>query len=46
MLIIGSAPGVAIMGIEKMTFGWYLKKITIPALIGFVAGAMVYISVY
>lgn len=46
MLIIGSAPGVAIMGIEKMTFGWYLKKITIPALIGFVAGALAYISVY
>jgi Na+/H+ antiporter NhaD/arsenite permease-like protein len=46
MLIIGSAPGVAIMGIEKITFGWYFKKITIPALIGFVAGALVYISIY
>lgn len=46
MLIIGSAPGVAIMGIEKITFGWYFKKITIPAIIGFVAGALVYISIY
>jgi Na+/H+ antiporter NhaD/arsenite permease-like protein len=42
-LIIGSAAGVAAMGIEKITFGWYLKKISWLALIGFFAGAGVYL---
>lgn len=37
-LIIGSAAGVAVMGIEKITFSWYLKKISWLALAGFVAG--------
>ena len=37
-LIIGSAAGVAVMGIEKIDFFWYLKKISWIALIGFMAG--------
>jgi Na+/H+ antiporter NhaD/arsenite permease-like protein len=42
-LIIGSAAGVAAMGMENITFGWYLKKISWLALIGFFAGAAVYL---
>lgn len=42
-LIIGSAAGVAVMGLEKISFGWYLKKISFLALIGYLAGAAVYI---
>jgi Na+/H+ antiporter NhaD/arsenite permease-like protein len=40
MLIIGSAAGVAVMGIEKIDFIWYLKKISWLALLGYVAGAL------
>lgn len=43
VLIIGSAAGVAIMGIEKVDFIWYLKRISWLALIGYFAGAVVYI---
>ncbi len=42
-IIIGSAAGVAVMGIEKIEFIWYLKKITWLALIGFVAGIAVFL---
>lgn len=42
-LIIGSAAGVAAMGMEKINFFWYLKRISWLALIGFFAGALVYI---
>ena len=42
-LIIGSAAGVAAMGLEKIDFVWYLKKITILALLGYFAGAGTYI---
>lgn len=38
MLIIGSAAGVVAMGIEKIPFGWYLKKITLLAFSGYLAG--------
>ncbi|MBR1449199.1 MAG: sodium:proton antiporter NhaD [Prevotella sp.] len=38
MLIIGSAAGVVVMGLEKITFGWYLKKISWIAFVGYVAG--------
>lgn len=41
-LIIGSAAGVAVMGLEKISFGWYLKKISLYAIIGYFAGAAVY----
>lgn len=42
-LIIGSASGVAAMGMEKIPFGWYMKKVSWLALIGYFAGAFVYI---
>ncbi len=42
LLIIGSAAGVAIMGMEKIDFIWYLKKITLWALLGYLAGAGVF----
>lgn len=42
VLIIGSAAGVAVMGIEKIDFIWYLKKMTLLALLGYFAGAIVY----
>jgi len=41
-LIIGSAAGVAAMGLEKIEFFWYLKKISWLALIGYAAGAVVF----
>ena len=43
ILVIGSAAGVAAMGMEKITFGWYLKKIAPLALAGYLAGAGVYV---
>lgn len=42
-LIIGSAAGVAVMGLENIPFGWYLKKISLLALLGYFAGAAAYI---
>ncbi len=42
ILIIGSAAGVAVMGLEKIPFGWYLKKISFLALLGYLAGIGVY----
>lgn len=42
VLIIGSAAGVAVMGMEKIDFIWYLKKISLWALIGYLAGALAY----
>ena len=42
-LIIGSAAGVAVMGMEKIDFIWYLKNISWIAFIGFITGAMVLI---
>ena len=44
MLIIGSAAGVVAMGMEKIDFFWYLKKMTWLALIGFIAGGMVFVA--
>ncbi|TAF67283.1 MAG: sodium:proton antiporter [Cytophagales bacterium] len=46
ILIIGSAAGVAVMGMEKIDFFWYVKKISLPALIGYFAGAFTYIGIY
>ena len=43
MLIIGSAAGVAVMGMENISFFWYLKRISLLALLGYVAGALVFI---
>lgn len=46
LLIIGSAAGVAVMGMEKIDFIWYLKKITPLAFAGYIAGVIVYILMY
>lgn len=46
ILIIGSAAGVAVMGMEKIEFGWYLKKIGFIALLGYFAGAGLYILLH
>ena len=43
ILIIGSAAGVAAMGLEKIDFIWYMKKVSALALLGYFAGAVVYI---
>ena len=45
MLIIGSAAGVAAMGMEKIDFIWYLKKISWLAFVGFIAGAGCFIVI-
>lgn len=42
MLIIGSAAGVVVMGLERITFGWYMKHITWIAFVGYMAGILVY----
>lgn len=44
ILIIGSAAGVAVMGLEKINFIWYLKKISWLAFIGYTAGALVSVA--
>jgi Na+/H+ antiporter NhaD/arsenite permease-like protein len=41
-LIIGSAAGVAVMGLERIDFMWYLKRISLLALAGYLAGALTY----
>lgn len=43
ILIIGSAAGVVYMGLEKVNFLWYLKRISLPALIGYFAGIAIYL---
>lgn len=43
ILIIGSAAGVAVMGMEKIDFIWYLKRVSLVALIGYLAGTFTYI---
>ncbi len=42
MLIIGSAAGVVVMGLEKITFGWYLRRITWIVFVGYLAGMFSY----
>lgn len=42
MLIIGSAAGVVVMGLEKITFGWYMKHISWIAFVGYIAGIICY----
>lgn len=46
ILIIGSAAGVAAMGLEKIEFFWYVRKISLLALIGYLAGAAAYVVQY
>jgi Na+/H+ antiporter NhaD/arsenite permease-like protein len=43
ILIIGSAAGVAAMGMERIGFGWYLRKISWLALVGYLGGAVAYL---
>jgi Na+/H+ antiporter NhaD/arsenite permease-like protein len=45
VLIIGSAAGVAAMGMQKIEFFWYLKKIALLAIVGYLSGALVYIYI-
>ena len=42
MLIIGSAAGVVVMGLEKITFGWYRKHVSWIAFVGYLAGMIIY----
>lgn len=42
MLIIGSAAGVVVMGLEKISFGWYMKHVSWIALVGYLAGILCY----
>ena len=42
ILLIGSAAGVVVMGLEKVSFGWYAKHITPIAMIGYLAGMLGY----
>ena len=46
MLIIGSAAGVAAMGMERIDFIWYLRKVAWLAAIGFIAGAITFLLMY
>ena len=43
ILIVGSAAGVVVMGLEKVSFGWYLKEVSLIALLGYLAGALTFI---
>jgi len=45
LLIIGSAAGVAVMGMEKIDFIWFLKRITLLAFMGYAGGALCYILI-
>ena len=42
MLVIGSAAGVAFMGLEKVDFVWYFKRVGLPAAVGYFAGVIMY----
>jgi Na+/H+ antiporter NhaD/arsenite permease-like protein len=44
ILIIGSAAGVAVMGIQQISFGWYLRTFSLPALLGYLIGALSYLG--
>ena len=46
ILIIGSAAGVAAMGIEKIEFFWYVRRISFLALIGYIGGAVAYVLLH
>ena len=42
ILIIGSAAGIVVMGLEKITFGWYMRHISLLAFVGYLAGIICY----
>ena len=45
ILIIGSAAGIVYMGLEKVDFFWYVKRISLPALIGYLAGVGIFLLI-
>jgi Na+/H+ antiporter NhaD/arsenite permease-like protein len=46
ILVIGSASGVALMGLEKVDFVWYAKNVSVGATIGYFAGIATYLAQY
>ncbi len=46
MLIIGSAAGVVVMGMENISFGWYMRKIAFTAMLGYLAGIATYLAIF
>ncbi|GAB3768528.1 sodium:proton antiporter NhaD [Spirosoma horti] len=46
LLVIGSAAGVAVMGMERLEFGWYLRRMSGLTLLGYIAGALTYLALY
>lgn len=46
LLVIGSAAGVAVMGMERLEFGWYLRRISGLALLGYLAGVLTYLAIF
>jgi Na+/H+ antiporter NhaD/arsenite permease-like protein len=46
ILVIGSASGVALMGLEKVDFVWYLKNVSLGATVGYFAGIAAYLAQY
>lgn len=46
MLIIGSAAGVVVMGLENISFGWYMKNVTWKAFMGYIAGIICYYLIH
>ena len=46
ILVIGSSSGVALMGLEKVDFVWYAKKVSIGATVGYFAGIATYLVQY
>lgn len=45
ILVIGSAAGIVFMGLERVNFFWYLRKISLPATVGYFAGIITYLLV-
>jgi Na+/H+ antiporter NhaD/arsenite permease-like protein len=46
ILVIGSAAGIAAMGMKKINFIWYLKRISLLAFIGYLGGAIFYVVIH
>jgi len=44
ILVIGSAAGIAVMGIQRITFAWYVRHLMLPALLGYLAGALAFLG--
>jgi Na+/H+ antiporter NhaD/arsenite permease-like protein len=44
LLVIGSAAGVALMGLEKVDFVWYAKRVSLSALVGYAGGIGTYLA--